>query len=38
MLKTIFPDEKDIINIIRKNISAGVEFKVEDLEGQSWNE
>ena len=38
MLKMVFPDTKDIEHIIRRNISAGVEFVLEDLEGRPWDE
>jgi hypothetical protein len=38
MLKTVFPNENDILDIVRKNISAGVEFRVEDMEGNTWGE
>ena len=38
MLKMIFPDTKEIERIIRRNISAGVEFILEDLEGRPWDE
>jgi hypothetical protein len=38
MLKTTFPDTKQVEEVIRRNIPAGVEFMVEDLEGRPWNE
>lgn len=38
MLKSIFPDTKDIEDVIRRNITAGVEFKIEDFEGRPWDE
>ena len=38
MLKLVFPDTKDIEDIIRRNISAGVDFMIEDLEGRPWDE
>lgn len=38
MLKLIFPDTKDIEAIIRRNITAGVSFMIEDLEGRPWDE
>ncbi len=38
MLKTAFPDTKQVEEVIRRNIPAGVEFIIEDLEGRPWNE
>ena len=36
-LKDQFPDERDIVNVIERNITLGVQFKIEDLEGNSWS-
>lgn len=35
-LKEQFPTASDIIDTIRRNVTAGVQFKVEDLEGKEW--
>jgi len=35
-LKTQFPKEQEIINVIERNITAGVRYKLEDLHGRSW--
>ena len=35
-LEEQWPDEREIIDIIKRNITAGVEFKIEDLSGADW--
>jgi hypothetical protein len=29
--------EKELVNIIQRNVTAGVGFKIEDLEGRDWS-
>lgn len=36
-LKTYFK-KSEIIDIIEKNITSGVQFKIEDLDGQDWDD
>lgn len=36
-LKTRFPDSKDIIDVIERNIPAGVRYKIEDSLGNNWD-
>jgi hypothetical protein len=31
-----FPNKEDVYSIIRKNITAGVVFKIQDMEGNDW--
>lgn len=35
-LKEKFPDVDDIMKTIRRNITAGVQFKIETLQGEEW--
>lgn len=35
-LKDAFPDPDDILNIVERNITAGVQYKIEDLQGREW--
>lgn len=35
-LKDQFPNKQDIMETIRRNITVGVQFKIEDLEGKEW--
>jgi len=35
-LKTRFPDDKYIMEVIDRNIPAGVGYKIEDLNGNTW--
>jgi hypothetical protein len=36
-LKDRFPDSKDIIDVIERNIPAGVRYKIEDTLGNDWD-
>lgn len=35
-LKDAFPDPDDILAIVERNITAGVQYKIEDLQGREW--
>lgn len=35
-LKDVF-DESEIIQVVERNITAGVKFKIEDLDGKDWS-
>lgn len=35
-LKENFPNSSDIIEVITRNITAGVQFKIETLQGEEW--
>lgn len=35
-LKERFPNKDDILDIIRRNVPTGVEFKIENLHGDEW--
>lgn len=35
-LRLMFPDDEEIIAAIERNITAGVRYKIEDLEGNDW--
>lgn len=36
-LQIMFPDESEIVKVIERNITAGVRYKIEDLEGNDWS-
>lgn len=36
-LKNRFPNEQDIIDVIERNIPAGIRYKIEDTDGNNWN-
>ncbi len=36
-LKDRFPDTQDIVDVIERNIPAGVRYKIEDTDGNNWD-